>query len=101
MFIKRKKSHNILLKDAIRGIGLALIHSKTDMDNCCVTQKEKHEGEILKKLPQFLFHISDADVTLRFEIKKVKDDGDILVNMSPEDSNKTQEIRFQLQQKSF
>lgn len=101
MLLKRKKSNHILLEDAIRGIGLAIIHSKINLDNCCITQKEKHDNEILKKLKPFLFHISDVDATLRFEIKKVQDDGDILVNISPKDINKTHEIRFQLQQKSF
>lgn len=101
MFLKRKKIQNILLEDVINGIGIALIHSKTDLDNLSIRQKEKHEFDILKNLSPFLFHISDVDVTLRFEIINIHDDGNILVNMNPKNSNKTHEMRYQMQQKSF
>ena len=101
MFFKKKNTHNILLEDVIRGIGISIIHSKTDLDNHSIRQKDRHDHKILKNLPHFLFYISDVNVRIRFEIKKIQDDGNVQVNMCPNDSNKTQEISYKLQQKSF
>ena len=106
------KSDNIMfLDELIRGVGTAIINTKTSMDTISVEKRKLtyEKDDLLKMLPLSTFSISNVEISLKFAAESVEKDqvrGErIVINTNIQDistaNQALSEIKFTLNQKSL